>query len=105
MLAEGGIEDEVSVSVVVVVVPVVPEGSVVVVLSVVDSVSVSPSVAQAARDIVATARAAAVRVRSVAFMVVGPLSAWCKEPADPTRGSTGAAPRFGTRLSAFRPDQ
>jgi hypothetical protein len=46
--------------------------SVVVVVLDVDSVveSLLWSVAQAARDIVATARAAAVRVRSVAFMEV-----------------------------------
>jgi len=72
--ADGGISDVVDVSVVVVVVSVPVAGSVVVVDVLVDSVLESvPSVAQAARDSVATAKAATVRVRSVAFMDVGPL--------------------------------
>jgi hypothetical protein len=65
VLADGGIDEVVVVSVVVVVVPVVPAESVVVVL--VDDSSLV--VWQAANDIVATAKAARVSVRSMAFIV------------------------------------
>jgi hypothetical protein len=99
VLADGGIDELVSVvvSVVVVVVPVVPEESVDVVLVVLDS-SLVVSEAQAARDIVATAMAAAVMVRSVAFMVIL-CCPWCMAPADP-EGSAGVrrvAERASTR--------
>jgi hypothetical protein len=75
VLDDGGIDEVVVVSdsVVVVVVPVVPDGSVVVEVVLDVSVSVdisSPSEAQAARDIVATANAATVRVRSMLFMEI-----------------------------------
>jgi hypothetical protein len=66
VLAEVGIDEDVVVVVSVVVVPVVPDASVVVEL--VDSVVDSLSCAQAARVSEVTTMAAAVRVRSVAFM-------------------------------------